>query len=506
MVKTHSLGQQLHLTRAFVAFLFLALLGSWVLVMAYTPNNSDNLRIMLLLVSIAFLVIGLGPMLAKSAVGQTGLFDCRNLFLLSFSVFSLAYPLGCVFDLEGTVQLALANSFGQLDFPLSVILKGLLLCLIGLLSFRLASTSKIGESLACKLPPLPSRWYVHKAYAIVYLYMVVGVMLYVKFIQNLGGFSTYLNISYGGNHESYLADQGEGPLKFGFLLIEVALVMLYGITRRFPRTSRPHLFIFYPACAAFVMLTLTVGRRSHAVALGLSLIALRHFLVKRLSGRFIASILLVGFLLMNAFSYVRGSLSLGPREAYREVEERFKPGWFIPTDNYYGSPYLFAMGDILEAVPSKVDYLYGRSYINTLEIFVPKALLPERSLSGSQWYAATFHPIAFSLGYGFGFFVIAEAYLNFGVVGPFVVLFGYGVLFSTLYHYFVRHKNNFGVLLTYCLLLPLAVTSMNDGFDITAKTVVLFTGIPVAVLVLLASDIRRPKTSSVKIIRRAQKA
>jgi hypothetical protein len=47
---------------------------------------------------------------------------------------------------------------------------------------------------------------------------------------------------------------------------------------------------------------------------------------------------------------------------------------------------------------------------------------------------------------------------------------------------------------------------MNDGFDITAKTVVLFTGIPVAVLVLLASDIRRPKTSSVKIIRRAQKA
>lgn len=92
---------------------------------------------------------------------------------------------------------------------------------------------------------------------------------------------------------------------------------------------------------------------------------------------------------------------------------------------------------IIEKTPSKIDYLYGDSYIKALQsiyVFIPFIPKPDDFGSFGNIFARTYGLIYYNDIYtGISLPYFAEAYMNFGFFGiPFIV-FCYGVLLRVLY-------------------------------------------------------------------------
>jgi oligosaccharide repeat unit polymerase len=468
-------------------------LGFVGLLAANLSTEDGVLRLTILIVSIAFLIVALGPLARGLFSGQGNFFELDRVFLLFFCLFALSYPVGLAIDPEGVIVKSSATSLTVRVWPLGLILKALLLCFLGLLGFRIGYRSRLATTFARGLPALPEQWDPHRAYAVIYAYLILGILLYLRFVYDVGGFASYLDVSYGGAAESYRVDQTRGYLKIGWVMIQVCLLLLYCVSRSNPRGSRLHRLFISCLYIIFIALSFMVGRRSHVVSLVLATLAARHFLVRRLPPRTMALLLGVGLMVMLSFSYVRGYLSRGVGEAAQIIEERFEPAWLDLSDSYFGSPYIWTMTDTLTSVPRDMDYWYGRSYVEAPLILLPRTLVPDRPLPPSEWYSTTFHPTRYVLGYGFGFFIVGEAYLNFGPVGPLIVLFIYGLLFSGFDQYFRLHPKNISILVLFCLLFPECALTLNDGFAIFFKYFVRL-AIIMAPLILFSRKWKLPQT------------
>src|SRR4029077_13194471 len=82
---------------------------------------------------------------------------------------------------------------------------------------------------------------------------------------------------------------------------------------------------------------------------------------------------------------------------------------------------LFVASRVVEWVPAEAPFEHGMTYVHTAVKLVPSFVLPEiRQESLLAWFKERYAPTSQS-GYGFG--MEAEAYLNFGFLGP-VVVFG----------------------------------------------------------------------------------
>lgn len=80
---------------------------------------------------------------------------------------------------------------------------------------------------------------------------------------------------------------------------------------------------------------------------------------------------------------------------------------------------LFVTSRVVEWVPREIPYRFGETYLHTTANLVPSFLLPDlRFESLLTWFKERYAPTS-QTGYGFG--MEAEAYLNFGLVGPLLV-------------------------------------------------------------------------------------
>jgi hypothetical protein len=77
---------------------------------------------------------------------------------------------------------------------------------------------------------------------------------------------------------------------------------------------------------------------------------------------------------------------------------------------------LFITSRVVEWVPQEIPYRWGETYLHTTVNLIPSFLLPDlRFESLLKWFKERYAPTS-QTGYGFG--MEAEAYLNFGLLGP----------------------------------------------------------------------------------------
>jgi hypothetical protein len=82
---------------------------------------------------------------------------------------------------------------------------------------------------------------------------------------------------------------------------------------------------------------------------------------------------------------------------------------------------LFITSRVVEWVPQEIPYRWGETYLHTTVNLIPSFLLPDlRFESLLTWFKERYAPTS-QTGYGFG--MEAEAYLNFGLLGP-LLMFG----------------------------------------------------------------------------------
>lgn len=86
----------------------------------------------------------------------------------------------------------------------------------------------------------------------------------------------------------------------------------------------------------------------------------------------------------------------------------------------------------LSIIPAREGFRYGTTITDSAVSAVPNLAATEGALrkkeSLSNWMMRIAHPKAHRQGSGLGFSIIGEGYVNFGLVGPFILLFALGFL------------------------------------------------------------------------------
>lgn len=87
------------------------------------------------------------------------------------------------------------------------------------------------------------------------------------------------------------------------------------------------------------------------------------------------------------------------------------------------------MGVTILTVKKDAPLLWGKTYLDSLSLFIPRALWPDRPLDIAESFAKSVMQ-HWKPGQGMGFGPIAEAYMNFGLWGAFIPFLGFGLLWG----------------------------------------------------------------------------
>jgi hypothetical protein len=119
---------------------------------------------------------------------------------------------------------------------------------------------------------------------------------------------------------------------------------------------------------------------------------------------------------------------------------------------------------IIEGVPKKVDYQYGRTFFTWAAMPIPRTLWKEKPTLGSGPMLG--RPI-FGVEYaGVPPGIIAELYMNFGILGIPIGMFLVGVLLKFIYSNFrplLRNRN--AILLYSVVIVPCSFTLLTTDFS-----------------------------------------
>lgn len=143
------------------------------------------------------------------------------------------------------------------------------------------------------------------------------------------------------------------------------------------------------------------------------------------------------------------------------------------------------LANVLKWVPAEAPFRYGRSYLEALKLAIPNVGLSnarseremmddgkvenqkrEWRLSPADWYIFRVNPWMFETGGGGGFSFIAEAYLNLGVTGIALVLFGLGYFLAFIDYRDLRQQRYWLIVATIAIW-PLLKTIRNDFENFT---------------------------------------
>src|SRR5450830_988404 len=160
------------------------------------------------------------------------------------------------------------------------------------------------------------------------------------------------------------------------------------------------------------------------------------------------------FLLLELWGLVRSGLSMF-LAGRLSITEMFDMGLgnatVIPGVVYSGTlgPIATTFANVIALFNrNSLDFLYGSSYFDYLLRTPPEFLYPDRPLD----YATMFPQ--YGLSSGGGFFGLAEAYLNFGLVGAFIVPLSISFIIAFVYF---RAQKNFGIFYIFVLSSILCV-------------------------------------------------
>lgn len=172
-----------------------------------------------------------------------------------------------------------------------------------------------------------------------------------------------------------------------------------------------------------IVAILLTGGRSNAVILLAILIVLYNYLVKRFTKKWLLLGALGAFFFLQVLSFVGSVRTEGHRTANLDGMKVENNAAVDAIAEMGGT--MFCLVKTMELVPSKEPYRYGRSYVYSFTTLIPNLgfwkIHPAKNESNlSDWLTD-----ALGLGYGTGFSMCAEAYMNFGYLG-FVVFFFWG--------------------------------------------------------------------------------
>jgi oligosaccharide repeat unit polymerase len=190
------------------------------------------------------------------------------------------------------------------------------------------------------------------------------------------------------------------------------------------------------ACWIFAMiyaaLNMFMGMRSAAIMIAVPMVLLHHGIVKRIRSVFLITGCVGLLLLLPLVAKFRNATT---DDQYSVLEHPLTDNLFVAAINEMGGS-ANTIAYTMELVPEYRSHDYGMGYVYALLTAVPN-LFWERHLSAqwgsySNWLVWTVEPNIACNGGGLGFSVIAEAYANFSILGPPLVMIILGFVIASL--------------------------------------------------------------------------
>lgn len=251
-----------------------------------------------------------------------------------------------------------------------------------------------------------------------YVLFFFGVLIECYFIFFDVGLASFMNLTRAGRSlllqdSFYLASFYRQIIILSFLLSLVAYL---------ETKSRKSKLLTIASLFVCVLNSIVSVSRASIISVLIPLVYLM-YIYKKLKKSQVVYVGLCIFLLMVVWKYwisVGVVLNSDAIQIYSELGTWIKIGNNILTD----------------MSSNKLDYIYGKSYIETLiNLIMPFVGFEPLS----KWYVRNYEFETYLLGGGRGFSSAIEAYLNFGLMGCILVYFIYGMIFKRIF------SNNDGV-------------------------------------------------------------
>jgi len=290
---------------------------------------------------------------------------------------------------------------------------------------------------------------------------ILGIVMLLLDYARLGGIFKTLAMERGDRMALMSAKRGNLPFLY-FLFTSSAMYFYYLIYRTNWKTLKGYAF-FGLVNLAIIGLWILEGERSNIIMLTLILLAIWSSKYPvRISVKWFIIFSILWFL-FSSIAYVRDAITNSirardPTIMISHVKERFTWEWLNPGE--FKGPYL----TLTASIDRGEELKYGQTYLQAIPYLLPRSLYPgEKPLTvGHQFGKYMQSLLGRKRRIGVGFSPIAEAYINFGFIGPFIVMFLFGIGLGHLSS--LRRKKSFFWVILYAGLLPVAWKFNRSGF------------------------------------------
>ena len=232
--------------------------------------------------------------------------------------------------------------------------------------------------------------------------------------------------------------------------------------------SRQRLFIsllIFEAC--FWLFT---GGRSNGVIIASILIMYYHICIKPIKFKHALLISIAGFFFVSFLGVIAETRS----DSNADVSEAFSKSmsnsnaFYSAISEMGGS--MYPMIATMEIVPAREDFRYGSSYLYSATSIIPNFgfwdLHPAMKYGNlNDWLQN-----AMSLNYGPGYSIVAEAYINFGNWGIFMMML-LGYIFGLIFNINIRDKRNPLVIVLAFVFCFLIIKTVRNSFLATVRSI-----------------------------------
>ena len=302
--------------------------------------------------------------------------------------------------------------------------------------------------------------------------IILCLLLFVTYLSSIGGISEHL-LNWQGGRKVNL--EGISFISFWLYLAPAACLVWFCIDKK----SLLNPLFYFLSAGALAIMFLIGGSRSFVI--NVIIIALLCWIhrVQKIPKLLILGGFIVILVLTGALGNVRSQLQ---KKGLVEIEGIFdftNSLLLAQQELQLRSTLRKAVYPILAEVPQEIDYLYGKSYLAALTVWIPRGLWPEKPGLIDGMVGETFYGADVGIPPG----PIGEAYWNFGYIGIPIIFILFGIFHRLLYSFLSKNNSEIAFLLYITLLF--------NVYPVTSSIIsALFLFAPIVLILLLFGILR----------------
>ena len=291
------------------------------------------------------------------------------------------------------------------------------------------------------------------------LFLVISTIPFI--IEIYATYQVVSSLGYGG---LYMQEAKIGIFNLVNVLSQYflpgILCLLIVETQKFKRNIYIGILLFDIAFWMFV------GGRSNGVIIAAILLIYYHICVKKIGFKKAIFVAFVGYFFVSFLAVIAETRSDVDASIMDTISNNLgKENAFFDAISAMGGS-MFPMIKTMALVPEQADYRYGSSYCWALTSVIPNLgfwdLHPAMKYANlNEWLQKTLH-----LGYGPGFSIVAEAYINFGEWG-FLMMMLLGYVFASIFNADIKNPLLLVLALLFCYLI---IKTVRNSFLATIRS------------------------------------